>query len=79
MTATATRPATPAHVTRGARPLAGTGMLLRFNLRRDRIRLPLWIGGIALMQISGPSSYEGIYPGPPNGRNRPPWSAATRR
>jgi ABC-2 type transport system permease protein len=63
MTATATRPATPAHVTRGARPLAGTGMLLRFNLRRDRIRLPLWIGGIALMQISGPSSYEGIYPG----------------
>ncbi|MCW6004419.1 ABC transporter permease [Micromonospora sp. CPCC 205371] len=61
-TTTATRPAAT-RVSGRTRPLAGTGTLLRFNLRQDRIRLPLWIGGIALVQISGPSSYEGIYPG----------------
>ncbi|MBN1174686.1 MAG: ABC transporter permease [Micromonosporaceae bacterium] len=42
--------------------LAGTGTLIRFNLRRDRIRLPLWLAGITLTQVSGAASYPGIYP-----------------
>jgi ABC-2 type transport system permease protein len=42
--------------------LTGTLRLLRFNLRRDRIRLPAWVAGIALLQISGASGYPGIYP-----------------
>lgn len=42
--------------------LAGTGTLLRFILRRDRIRLPAWIGAIAvsvvLFAASLPQYYE---------------------
>lgn len=29
-------------------PLAGTGTLVRFYLRKDRIKLPSWVGGFAL-------------------------------
>lgn len=36
-----------------ARPnsLAGTGVLLRFSLRRDRIKLPAWVGGLGLFVV----------------------------
>lgn len=32
-------------------PLAGTGVLLRFLLRRDRIKLPAWVGGLGLFVV----------------------------
>ncbi|HEY8527148.1 MAG TPA: hypothetical protein VIL48_19405 [Acidimicrobiales bacterium] len=35
---------------------------MRFILRRDRVRLPVWILGITLLVLSTASSIEGIYP-----------------
>ncbi|MCK0112461.1 hypothetical protein MWU75_09960 [Ornithinimicrobium sp. F0845] len=34
-----------------ASQFAGTGTLVRFQLRRDRIRLPAWVGGLGLFVI----------------------------
>lgn len=31
--------------------MTGTGALLRFMLRRDRLRLPLWVGGLVLLTV----------------------------
>jgi ABC-2 type transport system permease protein len=42
--------------------LAGTSALVRLILRRDRVRLPLWLAGIGLLVVSSPSSVEGLYP-----------------
>ena len=48
-TATRGRPAAPAGRARAERHLsAGTGTLLRFDLRRDRVRLPVWIAALVL-------------------------------
>lgn len=60
-TTTAPRPAT-VRAERRARTLAGTGKLLRFNLRRDRIRLPAWVLAITLVMVTSPGTYEGLYP-----------------
>jgi ABC-2 type transport system permease protein len=46
----------------GGGALTGTGTLTRLILRRDRLRVPAWIGGIALVQVSGAASYPGLYP-----------------
>ncbi|MDT0345016.1 ABC transporter permease [Streptomyces litchfieldiae] len=65
--ATATRPpdTAPAPQSHGrGNALAGTGALLRFNLRRDRIRLPVWIGALFLVTLSSVSSLESSYPEP---------------
>jgi ABC-2 type transport system permease protein len=40
---------------------AGTGTLIRFILRRDRLRLPVWIIGIAGFVLLFASSLPGIY------------------
>lgn len=40
----------------------GTGTLLRLMLRRDRVRIPLWIGGIALFSVSSGASFTETYP-----------------
>jgi ABC-2 type transport system permease protein len=40
----------------------GTATLIRFMLRRDRIRLPLWIVGISGFVLLFASSVPGIYP-----------------
>jgi ABC-2 type transport system permease protein len=63
MTATAV-PETvePAGGMTGANALAGTGTLLRFILRRDRIRIPAWVGAIALVQVAGAAAYPDLYP-----------------
>ncbi|MGX1132072.1 ABC-2 type transport system permease protein [Streptomyces glaucescens] len=45
----------------GARPLAGTGTLLRFALRRDRATIPLWVGVNALMVLSMPNTIRSLY------------------
>ncbi|OQD53013.1 ABC transporter permease [Streptomyces phaeoluteigriseus] len=41
--------------------LAGTGTLLRFALRRDRVMIPLWVGVNALMVLSMPNTLKGLY------------------
>ncbi|MZF83620.1 ABC transporter permease [Streptomyces sp. SID5643] len=44
-----------------SRRLAGTGTLLRFALRRDRLMIPVWIAVNALMVLSMPGTLEGLY------------------
>ncbi|KJK34282.1 ABC transporter permease [Streptomyces variegatus] len=44
-----------------SRQLAGTGTLLRFALRRDRLMIPVWIAVNALMVLSMPGTLEGLY------------------
>jgi ABC-2 type transport system permease protein len=52
----------PTRHTAGGRTLAGTGTLVRFNLRRDRIRIPVWLAALALVQLSGPATYVEQFP-----------------
>ncbi|MGW7380754.1 ABC transporter permease [Streptomyces sp. NPDC054794] len=54
-----TTPATRAP--RGSRQLAGTGTLLRFALRGDRVMIPVWIAVNALMVLSMPNTLKGLY------------------
>ena len=42
-------------------PLTATGTLIRFALRRDRIKLPAWIAGISLTMIATAASFPGLY------------------
>ncbi|MEW2262077.1 ABC transporter permease [Streptomyces sp. NPDC047853] len=73
MTATSTAPAGSA-----ARPrpgtgrtdaLAGTGTLIRFALRRDRVRLPVWIAALVLGTLSTADSFAELYSGPEDRAN----------
>ncbi|MGW0755904.1 ABC transporter permease [Streptomyces sp. NPDC002814] len=48
----------------GKHQLAGTGALLRFNLRRDRVTVPLWVAVTALMVVSMPNSIKAVYSTP---------------
>lgn len=41
--------------------LTGTGRLVRFALRRDRIRLPAWVLGISLTLVATAASFPSIY------------------
>ncbi|MEV7072036.1 ABC transporter permease [Streptomyces sp. NPDC093990] len=41
--------------------LTGTGVLLRFNLRRDRLMIPAWVAVNALMVLSMPNTLESLY------------------
>lgn len=47
-----------------SRPLAGTGTLLRFALRRDRVMIPVWVAVNALMLLSMPSAIRDLYATP---------------
>lgn len=61
MTAIATR--APARRARSrSDSLAGTGTLVRFILRRDRIRMPVWILALTLGTVGTASSFPGLYP-----------------
>jgi ABC-2 type transport system permease protein len=51
MTATTTAPRTVETPARRDTALAGTGTLVRFQLRRDRVRLPSWAAGFALFTL----------------------------
>ncbi|AXK36784.1 ABC transporter permease [Streptomyces armeniacus] len=66
MTATAAaRKSPPARAeARERHALTGTGTLLRFNLRRDRVRLPVWIGALFLGTVGTLSSFTSQYPEP---------------
>ncbi|MFF5477249.1 ABC transporter permease [Streptomyces sp. NPDC012935] len=46
------------------RQLAGTGTLLRFALRRDRVMIPVWVAVNALMILSMPNTLENLYATP---------------
>ncbi|MET8570410.1 ABC transporter permease [Streptomyces sp. NPDC004783] len=61
MTATASAAASVAARPRGSEQLAGTGTLLRFALRRDRVMIPVWVAVTALMVLSMPGTIEGLY------------------
>jgi len=54
------------------RSLTGTGALVRLILRRDRIRIPVWIIGLTFFAISSASGVQGLY------RNRAQLAAAAR-
>lgn len=43
-------------------PLTGTGPLTRFTLRRDRVRIVVWVGAILLLVVSTVGSVKGLYP-----------------
>jgi ABC-2 type transport system permease protein len=47
--------------TLAAPQLTGTGTLLRFALRRDRLMVPVWVAVNALMVLSMPNSLKGLY------------------
>lgn len=42
--------------------LAGAGVLLRFNLRRDRIRIPVWLAALTLGTMWPATVYPRLYP-----------------
>jgi ABC-2 type transport system permease protein len=42
--------------------LTGTGMLVRFALRRDRVRALVWVLGIVLLVLVNVPSIKGLYP-----------------
>ncbi|MDH6225846.1 ABC-2 type transport system permease protein [Streptomyces sp. MJP52] len=64
MTTTATRPAgVTAHP--ASRPaFTGTGTLLRFALRRDRVRLPVWLLALLAGTLATADSYAALYDSP---------------
>ncbi len=49
--------ATPA-----ASPLTGVGSLIRLALRRDRVRLSVWIAALTLMMVYAPNAIKLAYP-----------------
>jgi ABC-2 type transport system permease protein len=42
--------------------LTGTWELIRFYVRLDRVRLPVWLGGIAVLVWSSAASVVALYP-----------------
>lgn len=46
----------------GSDTFAGTGTLVRLILRRDRIRIPAWIGAITLFTVGSAASFPATYP-----------------
>lgn len=46
----------------GGTTLTGTGTMIRFVLRRDRVRLPIWIGAIVLSVVGSLPAFPETYP-----------------
>jgi ABC-2 type transport system permease protein len=42
--------------------MAGTATLVRFILRRDRIRIPAWLLGLVAVTVGGGTSFPEVYP-----------------
>lgn len=59
----ATTPAVAHPTPAGERTLTGTGTLVRFAMRRDRLRLPVWVLAVAATLIGLAASFPGLYPG----------------
>lgn len=62
MTTTATRPQAASQTHGPTGPLTGTRTLLRLVARRERVRIPLWIAAITVVQVAGAAAYPGLYP-----------------
>ncbi|MEV4679888.1 ABC transporter permease [Streptomyces kurssanovii] len=63
-TATATKAPTAPRAANGGNALAGTIGLLRFGLRRDRVRLTVWILALVVGTVSTASNYKTLYADP---------------
>ncbi|MFE5238710.1 MULTISPECIES: ABC transporter permease [unclassified Streptomyces] len=63
-TATATRTPAQARPLAGPGALTGTRTLLRFDLRRDRVRLPVWILALYLGTLSTADKFTTLYADP---------------
>jgi ABC-2 type transport system permease protein len=50
--------------------LTGTGTLIRFILRRDRVRIPVWVLAIALSVMGSVASFADTYPTAADRRDR---------
>lgn len=59
---TAAPPRTP---TRRGSPYTGVGDLIRLALRRDRVRLSVWIAALTLMMVYAPNAVKLAYPDEP--------------
>ncbi|SDT71116.1 ABC transporter permease [Jiangella sp. DSM 45060] len=46
----------------GGSTLTGTATMIRFILRRDRVRLPIWIGAIVLLVVGSLPTFPETYP-----------------
>lgn len=53
------RTSAPARTGSGA--LAGTGILVRFGLRRDRVRIPVWVVALTLGTMSSVTEFKTLY------------------
>ena len=42
--------------------LVGTGQLVRFILRRERLRLAIWVAVLALVPVGTANAFIGLYP-----------------
>lgn len=60
---TTTQPPASARTTEPARggALTGTGTLIRFILRRDRVRIPVWLAALTLSVVSTAASFPDLY------------------
>ncbi|MFJ2863431.1 ABC transporter permease [Kitasatospora sp. NPDC087314] len=61
-TVTGTPTAAPGRPRRSSATLAGTAALLRFDLRRDRVRIPAWVLGLGLLTLASANSVHAVYP-----------------
>lgn len=50
------------HATPVASPFTGTGRLIRMALRRDRVRLSVWVAVLTLMMVYAPNGIKLAYP-----------------
>jgi ABC-2 type transport system permease protein len=63
MSATAVAPHTGRHEAAAVTSsLTGVGSLLRLALRRDRVRLSVWVGALTLMMVYAPNAVKLAYP-----------------
>ncbi|GIH73194.1 ABC transporter permease [Sphaerimonospora thailandensis] len=62
MTATATPAVGRTTERAGGGALAGTGVLLRFDLRRDRVRVPVWLAALTLGTLWVAAAFPQLYP-----------------
>jgi ABC-2 type transport system permease protein len=62
MTAGVVAPHTGRHEAPLASPLTGVGSLIRLALRRDRVRLSVWVAALTLMMVYAPNAIKLAYP-----------------
>ena len=59
MSITTTRATTATHDRGGT--LTGTGALVRFILRRDRVRIPVWLAALTITTVGTAQSFQDLY------------------